>query len=112
MKKTIKMANVISTDIRSRKNADIIKALIAPGDDVMLDFLGVTFISRSFADEVYTIMEGTATTVEPCNMCPLVQNMLNAVANGRSKKRVHNVDDDHDIYICKDMESLSRILLA
>jgi len=46
-----------------------------------------------------------------CNMCPLVKNMLAAVADGRSKKRVHNVTDD-DIYICNDMESLSRILLA
>jgi hypothetical protein len=33
MKKTIKMANVISSDIRSRKNADKIHAMIAPGDE-------------------------------------------------------------------------------
>jgi hypothetical protein len=38
--------------------------------------------------------------------------MLNVVASGRSKKRVFAVDNDDDIYVCKDMESLSRILLA
>jgi hypothetical protein len=112
MKKTIKMAEVISSDIRSRKNADLIKAIIAPGDDVTLDFLGVTFISRSFADEICNIIDYSDATISKCNMCPFVQNMLNVVASGRSKKRVFAVDNDDDIYVCKDMESLSRILLA
>jgi hypothetical protein len=111
MEKIIKLAEVISTDIRSRANAEILKNQISSGNDIMLDFEGVTFISRSFADELYNLTEHVNANVGMCNMCPLVKNMLAAVADGRSKKRVHNVTDD-DIYICNDMESLSRILLA
>jgi hypothetical protein len=54
---TIKVAEVLSTDIRCRDNAEVLKALIVPGDDIALDFSDVTFISRAFADELYTIIE-------------------------------------------------------
>jgi len=57
MEKIIKLAEVISTDIRSRANAEILKNQISSGNDIMLDFEGVTFISRSFADELYNLTE-------------------------------------------------------
>lgn len=112
MMKTIKLAETISTDIRSRKNAEILKDIITPEQDITLDFAGVTFISRSFADELCDIIEHSGATFNKCNMCPLVQNMLTAVSNGRNKKRELTPINDDDIYICEDMESLSRILLA
>jgi hypothetical protein len=112
MNNVIKMATVISTDIRSRKNAEILKSMIHPGSKVMLDFQGVTFISRSVADEICDIIEHSKATVDKSNMCLLVENMLRAVENGRNKKRERPEIDDKDIIICKDMESLSRVLLS
>lgn len=44
---------LIGSDIRSRKNADYIRNSIAGcAGEVELDFDGVEFISRTFADEV------------------------------------------------------------
>jgi hypothetical protein len=111
MKNIVYVAKVLSTDIRSRANAEIIKKYISSDSNVVLDFTEVTFISRSFADELYNIVQLSHCKVDLQNTCQLVDNMLKAVSNSRSKKRVyHNTDDD--IYICKDMESLARVLLA
>ena len=58
MKKIIKIAELIGSDIHSRQNADHIRNSIGNFSGVVeLDFDGVEFISRSFTDEVYTIVK-------------------------------------------------------
>ena len=49
----VKISELISADIRSRANANIIRSAIDGVDGkIILDFEGVSFISRSFTDEL------------------------------------------------------------
>jgi hypothetical protein len=111
MRKEIKVAKAISTDIRCRNNADILRAIINSSDDVTLDFSDVVFVSRSFADELCDIIEHTTANVKTCNTCSLVTNMLKVVSDNRNKKRTRHIDNSN-IFICKDMQSLANVLLS
>ena len=74
MKKIIRIAELIGSDIRSRKNADHIRKGIADCTDVVeLDFNGVEFISRAFADEIYTIVNENRNNVESALKTPFFQ---------------------------------------
>ena len=58
MDKIFKISELISTDIRSRANANIIRSAIdGINERIVLDFDGVCFISRSFTDELYNVLE-------------------------------------------------------
>lgn len=112
MKKKIQIAKVISTDVRSRSNADIIRNEISKDvNEVILDFAGVVFISRSFADELYTIMDKHKDVkVQEINMSEIVSSMMNAVSSGRKKVRVRPVNNS-EIKEFDDLESLSAFLV-
>jgi len=105
----LKIADLISTDIRSRANAEIIKSAIDGIDeDVILDFDGVTFASRSFTDELYNVMcDNKNITVE--NTSDVVKTMLDAVIEGRKSKRVFKKRDS-EIKEFEDMNSLASFL--
>lgn len=105
---TIKIAKLISTDIRSRYNGNILRAAIdGEEDSIVLDFSGVTFISRSFADELCNVLnENKNVSIE--NMCDFVSTMYETVIKGRMSKRV--VNDNSKVLEFKDMESLSSYL--
>lgn len=112
MEKEIKIANLISTDVRSRSNADIIRneLLKDTSRKITLDFCGVTFVSRSFTDELYSIIEySKKTKIEVVNTSGVVEKMLNAVKNSRINKRVR-LKDDSEIKEFKDIDSLSIFL--
>ena len=52
------ISELIGTNVRSRSNAGIIQAVIdGVKEGVTLDFREVTFVSRSFADELCNIMD-------------------------------------------------------
>lgn len=109
MNKTFKIADILSTDVRSRANAEIIRAAVDGIEGpVILDFEGVTFISRSFTDELYTIMNehGNLTLA---NMSDFVRTMFDAVSQSRKRRRVLP-QDNSEIKECNDMESLSSFL--
>lgn len=109
MDKTLKIATLISTDIRSRSNADKIRSAIGHAKDkVVLDFSDVTFISRSFADELYNVADEHG-NLHMANMNDMVNSMLNAVYSGRHRKRSINTDKSDMKSFC-DMESLSAFL--
>lgn len=106
---TIKIAELISTDIRSRANADLIRSAITNTDGkITLDFTGVTFVSRSFTDELYNVMDENK-NITLSGASEFVQSMLNAVIQGRKHKRVFK-DDKSDIVEFDDMGSLSSFL--
>lgn len=51
MDKIFKVAELISTDIRSRANVNIIRSAIdGINENIILDFTDVAFMSRSFTD--------------------------------------------------------------
>ncbi len=112
MKNVIKIAELLSTQVRSRSNADILReelnSLIS--DNPVLDFSDVTFISRSFADELLRIMEelhDKNITLE--NQTIPVKTMLEIVRANRQKSRVIPHDTE-DIQVFNDMKSLSDFL--
>ena len=110
MKKIIKIAELIGSDIRSRQNADHIRNSIVNYDGVIeLDFNGVEFISRSFADEVYTIAKENNDNVELRNMEGIVGSMMSVVSDSRTHKRVRKTENAN-IKEFSDMESLSAYL--
>lgn len=105
MNKIINISTLISTDIRSRANANIIRSVIDGIDDgIILDFKDVTFVSRSFMDEVYNVMEEHE-KIRLINMSDFVKTMFDAVTRGRKSKRTLP-DSGSEIKVLKDMKSL------
>ena len=57
MKQTIKLYDIYHADLFSRAKASILADMISPeANTVILDFEGITFMSRSFTDELYNIV--------------------------------------------------------
>lgn len=110
-KKIIKISALISSDVRSRSNAEIIRSAIdGISDKVILDFSGVSFVSRSFMDELCSIVEHCKNiTIDMANMSEIVKTMIEAVKKGRENRRVR-IKDDSEIKEFDDMESLSKFL--
>jgi len=112
MNKTIKIAELISTDIRSRRNADMIRDEINITQEMLvdLDMSGVVFISRSFADELLEITEKPkGKYVNIINSTGEVKSMLEVVAKSRKRKRIYpNINREMDVVKLKDMSSLKE----
>lgn len=109
MDKFFKVAELISTDIRSRANVDIIRSAIdGINENIILDFTDVTFISRSFTDELYNLMSEHK-NVSLSNMNDFVNSMYNAVVEGRKSKRVFE-SESSEIKEFDDMKSLASFL--
>lgn len=105
----IKIAILISKDIRSRANAEIIKSVIDGIDEsITLDFTGVTFISRSFADELYNL-QSDHKNISLAGMEGFANSMYKTVVQGRLSKRVFK-HETSEIKVCEDMGSLSSFL--
>lgn len=109
MEKVLNISVLVSTDIRSRANANIIRSFIdGVSGKIILDFSGVTFISRSFADELYNILNEWD-NVSLANESELVKSMLEAVSLSRKNKRVQN-NNTSEIKEIDDMKSLESFL--
>lgn len=109
MDNVLHISKLISTDIRSRANANIIRSAIDGLDGkIILDFSDVTFISRSFADELYNVMEEHA-NITLSNESDFVKSMLDAVTQSRRSKRLSNKETS-EIKEFKDMRSLELFL--
>ena len=81
---------VIISNIIFRDSVNIIIKIANKEDSDVLDFSGVKFISRSFADELYTFIERNTGNPETINKSEVIDAMLSAVANthlhGRHKQ--------------------------
>ena len=87
MDKIFKISELISTDIRSRANANIIRSAIdGINERIVLDFDGVCFISRSFTDELYNVLEEHK-NISFTNTSDNIKAMLDAVEKGRKSTR-------------------------
>ena len=105
----IEIAKIISTDIRSRSNAEIIRAAIdGISEKITLDFSSVTFISRSFTDELCNIID-SCEHLEITNTSDFVKSMIDTVSKSRKTKRVFT-QDNSEIKEFNDMKSLSAFL--
>lgn len=94
MDKNIALQTLIGTEIRSRTNADKIRKEINDCKNIhILDFNGVTFVSRSFADELCSIMDEHQ-NVKLANETPFVKKMIDTVLAGRKRVRQRNEHSD------------------
>lgn len=111
MQKTLSVAKLLGTDIRSRDNANILRAEIDGEEyDIVLDFEGVTFMSRSFTDELCIIMnENPQLSVQ--GMRGIVKNMYEAVSESRTKKRERKLQTS-EITELKDLKSMQEFFLS
>jgi len=109
MKKRIEIAKLISSDVRSRANAEkIVRSIDSGISEIELDFKDVTFMSRSFADELCDIIERMNWIhFTESNMSAFVEAMFNTVSNGRNREREREVYDADIIYL-NDMKSLTE----
>lgn len=113
MSRILKIADVISTDVRSRSRADIIRnELKKKRSNLILDFTDVVFISRSFTDEVYAIKSDYPDLdIQLIGMTGVVKAMSDAVCTSRGKKRIRK-EQNAEIKECKDEASLMEYFLA
>ena len=113
MKQTIKLNTIYSADLYTRSRASELRACInKDATEVTLDFEGIGFMSRSFADEVCNIMDDNKNIkFEYINRNADVEAMMKKVADGRSQERKRGISNA-TIHKFKDMESLSEFLIA
>ena len=108
MHHNVKISELISTDIRSRANANIIRSAIdGINERIILDFEGVSFISRSFTDELYNVLEEHK-NISFTNTSDNIKAMLDAVEKGRKSTR--NFSNSSEIKEFHDFASLSAFL--
>ena len=113
MKQTIKLNTIYSDDLYTRSRASELRARINDeATEVTLDFEGIGFMSRSFADEVCNIIDDMGgKTFTLVNQNSDVATMMTKVRDGRSRERKRGVENAK-MYEFQDMESLSEFLIA
>ena len=111
MKQIIKLNTIYSADLYTRSRASELRAcIIEEATEVTLDFEGIGFMSRSFADEVCNIMDDNKNIkFEFINRNADVEAMMTKVSEGRSQERKRGICNAK-IHKFKDMESLSDFL--
>lgn len=111
MDKVIKISVLISTDIRSRANMRIISSAIdGVNGNVVLDFTGVTFMSRSFTDELYNLMNEHR-NIALSHMNDFIQSMYDTVVQSRKSKRIFKTESS-EVKEFDDMKSLAAFLTS
>jgi hypothetical protein len=113
MKQIIKLNTIYSADLYTRSRASELRSCInAEATEVTLDFEGIGFMSRSFADEVCNIMDDNMhIKFEFINRNSDIEAMMVKVAEGRSQERKRGICNA-TIHKFKDMKSLSEFLIA
>lgn len=87
----IRVKDLIGAEVRSRIPIALLKKAIAECKNYDIDMADVTFISRSFADELYNLQQDYM-NVHFLNLQEDVKKMIDAVWGGREKERVRPKD--------------------
>lgn len=84
---TLKISNILGTDIRTRIRILELAQKTQGYDSSVLDFSGVAFISRSFADELITFSEAeTPRKITFINVSEEIMSLLSIVKKGRNSR--------------------------
>ena len=89
MNEMIKLYDLFGTEIRSHSNADVLREKILDCNISIIDLSQITFISRSFADELCNLSESE--NIKIYNAKGIVKNMLSIVSESRKNKRIRNL---------------------
>lgn len=109
MKKILNIKEYCGSELRTRQMVEHLAQTLQNDIDYLFDMSGVEQISRSAADELYTITHERH--IEVINKTPFVQKMLDAVILGRFQPREKSVSETPIIH-CTTMSSLSQCLMA
>lgn len=77
--------------------------------EIIIDFNGVKFVSRSFADELCNIADDLGNRISYVNMEKVVEEMITAVANSRKKEKERGLSRPRILQF-NDVESLSNFI--
>ena len=108
MKQIIKLSEQFGTRIHIRAQVAAFEKTLSPTNSYLLDFSGIETVSRSVADEFYTLVH-SGKNVEIYNMSDFVRKMYDAVTYGRFMPRNLQYSFD-EIIECPDMESVRHQL--
>ena len=110
MRGTIIISDLVGVDIRSRSTVSRLKQEISnlKAMPVSVDFTGVSFLSRSVADELINIRESFKDgDVLFVGLSDEPKAILDIVSKSRKMKRVRGKADSH-ITVLPDMKSLKE----
>lgn len=102
---TITLSTILGTDIRSRSNANFLRQEIPTHHITTIDMSGITFISRSFADELLSIATATSTTITGAT--GEVKTMLDMVSRSRQSHTPTTITPLGHITHLNDMKSVT-----
>lgn len=103
---TYKLIDLFGAEIRSRSNIEKLRKDMREDECYQFDLDGITFVSRSVADELCDMEEKMS--LELSNMGEVVQNMHDVVSSSRKTGRVKK-DTSSNIYKCNTMEDVSNL---
>lgn len=107
--KTIILNEILGNEILSRQNVRNLEAQLQE-EDVTLDFNGVTFISRSVADEFLNLSERHG-SITFRNLDEGIHKMLEIVKRGRTQGRDRILRPKQSTtFNCSSMEEVREVL--
>ena len=113
MTQKIRLKDIYSDDLYTRSRAAELRSCINDhAEEVLLDFSGIGFMSRSFADELFNIIDSmNAIKFEFTGRNSDIEAMMTKVEAGRHSERQRGISNAK-MYEFKDMDSLSEFLLS
>lgn len=103
MKHIIKISELLGTEIHTRFSLNPLKQTLNDDDEYLLDMKDVSMISRSAADELYTLSHTYKITF--VHLSQFIQQMMDVVALGRFTPRDHG-NLDATFIKCETVETL------
>ena len=113
MKQTIKLKNIYDADLFSRSRASELHSYFKTNiNEVVLDFDGINFISRSFADELCNIIDDNSDKqFSFVKQIEEVSTMISTVQESRRQERKRGIAHAK-MYEFNNMEKLSSYLMS
>lgn len=84
MRTIIDLGIVIGDDIRTRSRIRQLTDIITPDESYILDFSNVSFISRSFADELVSFIDSAKDRIVCVNMPDHISQLMAIVRRNRN----------------------------
>ncbi len=109
MKKMIIMVEkILGNDIRTRARIFGLTNMMNDTEECVLDFSGVTFISRSFADELISLSEAATGRIQIANTNDEIDALLHIVKKGRTLKTKTQPSQENRIYVLNSMRDVEN----
>ena len=111
MEQRIQLQRIFTSELYTRSRASELHSFIQDEvETVILDFAGIIFLSRSFADEICNVMDDMKDkTFVLINQNEDVQIMMSKVKEGRNRERKRGIENAK-MHEFDNLESLSKYM--